>query len=1161
MAKTYTLTATSINGGRKSSYESDWRNYSANENKDAGRRNDDYKATNILFNATTLASLRSKPILSIKLKLTITHGTIYTSDSYARQLIGYKLNSTTTTSSDGSAWTRSDANSTAASGTVYAGQILADTETTITTATQVTFDLTGSSVPVYGYVIGPSRSSLSSYSYITISDATLEVITNEYDITYHANGGSGAPRAQVKTHDVALTLTSDRPIRSNVTSTYTVTYNANSGSVSPTSATATKTTTYTFSKWNTAANGSGTDYAPGGTYTANAAATLYAQWATNTSTTSVTLPTPTRAGYTFNGWYTAASGGTRVGGGGSSYTPTASITLYAQWTINTYTVSYNKGANGTGTNTSDTKTYGSTLTLKGAIFTRTGYTQTGWSTSDGGSKAYNLSGSYTANAAATLYPFWTINTYAVSYNANGGSGAPSAQTKTYNVTLTLSSTIPTRTGYTFLGWSTSSTATSATYSAGGSYTANAAATLYAVWQIITYTVSYNKGANGTGTNSTATKTYNVALTLKGAQFTRTGYTQTGWATSDGGSQAYTLGGSYTANAAITLYPVWTAGKSTVSTTNGTLGTAQTITITRYNTSFTHTLSYKYGNATGTIATGVGTSYSWTPPTSLAAQFPAATSGVCTITCTTYSGSTNIGSSTTTCTLSIPSSVKCTVGTVTVTEAVAGLASKFGAFIQGKSRATISATINSGSGSPAYGATVSAYAITTNGQTLTSNGATTGILNTSGSNSYSFKITDTRGYSDTKSSTYNVLAYSSPTISASISRNASDASKIDVSYSYTISSCNNRNDKSLSVKYRVVGGSYTTIAITASSYSGNGTYQITGLDANTAYEVVVTVTDYFTSASATTNIQPTGNRVFDISDDDKTIARHGTNYSDGWDHQYFNERFHGVVDITPRRCEATLSGAGWYRAIVYNSYSTGSAQGTSGEIVTIKIVYTSQVSVQHEISLWMSYGKVAFLGETSHGTTNLVDKIRYTYAGAVGYVDIHITSLSSVYYNVSFDVASRIYAKGEWVAGTLASVDASPSGETVLAEYTFAANATPLHFILTTTPILVTDYGTTKFTVDAIYYDLGNIGIAFLNPGTSVLQGVSFSTLLELESLPFQPISASGYVRSLGSNQDGMDTWQVAPSTHSVFLRKRGGGNLVGTFGTNPLLQVTIIGVK
>lgn len=94
---------------------------------------------------------------------------------------------------------------------------------------------------------------------------------------------------------------------------------------------------------------------------------------------------------------------------------------------------------------------------------------------------YNGNYGETSTAKATI----TVPakpSYTVSYNANNGSGAPSSQTKWYGETLTLSSTIPTRTGYTFLGWSTSSTATSATYSAGGSYTSNSNATLYAVWK-------------------------------------------------------------------------------------------------------------------------------------------------------------------------------------------------------------------------------------------------------------------------------------------------------------------------------------------------------------------------------------------------------------------------------------------------------------------------------------------------------------------------------------------------------------------------------------------------------------------------------------------------------------------------------------------------------
>ena len=151
-------------------------------------------------------------------------------------------------------------------------------------------------------------------------------------------------------------------------------------------------------------------------------------------------------------------------------------------------------------------------------------------------------------------PAWT--SYTITYNANGGSGAPGSQTKWKDQTLTLSSTKPTRTGYSFLGWSTSSTATSATYSAGGSYTANSAATLYAVWKANTYTVTYNANG-GTGAPGNQTKTYGKTLTLSSTKPTRTNYNFKGWGTSASATTvSYAAGASYTANAAITLYAIW-----------------------------------------------------------------------------------------------------------------------------------------------------------------------------------------------------------------------------------------------------------------------------------------------------------------------------------------------------------------------------------------------------------------------------------------------------------------------------------------------------------------------------------------------------------------------------------------------------------------------------
>jgi len=151
-------------------------------------------------------------------------------------------------------------------------------------------------------------------------------------------------------------------------------------------------------------------------------------------------------------------------------------------------------------------------------------------------------------------PAWT--SYVVKYNANGGSGAPGNQTKWKDQTLKLSTTKPTRTGYSFLGWSTSSSATSATYSAGGNYTANAAATLYAVWKANTYVVKYNANG-GSGAPGNQTKTYGKTLTLSSTKPTRTNYNFKGWGTSASSTTvSYAAGGSYTANAAITLYAVW-----------------------------------------------------------------------------------------------------------------------------------------------------------------------------------------------------------------------------------------------------------------------------------------------------------------------------------------------------------------------------------------------------------------------------------------------------------------------------------------------------------------------------------------------------------------------------------------------------------------------------
>ena len=172
--------------------------------------------------------------------------------------------------------------------------------------------------------------------------------------------------------------------------------------------------------------------------------------------------------------------------------------------------------------------------------------------------ALTWSGSYkgtvTANGSMSVA---AKTSYAVKYNANGGSGAPSAQTKWHGTALTLSSTKPTRSGYTFQGWATSASGAVVYSTAKGmSYTANAAVTLYAVWEANTYTVTYNANG-GSGAPSAQTKKHGTALTLTTAKPTKTNYNFKGWATSANSTTVkYAVGASYTADASITLYAVW-----------------------------------------------------------------------------------------------------------------------------------------------------------------------------------------------------------------------------------------------------------------------------------------------------------------------------------------------------------------------------------------------------------------------------------------------------------------------------------------------------------------------------------------------------------------------------------------------------------------------------
>ena len=216
------------------------------------------------------------------------------------------------------------------------------------------------------------------------------------------------------------------------------------------------------------------------TFDANGGSTPTASKSVIYNSTYGELPIPTRTGYIFNGWYTAA--GSRV----ESTTPvtiTSNQTLYAQWNAANYTVTFD--ANGGSTPTaSKSVTYNSTY---GGLPTpnRTGYIFNGWYTAAGSRIESTTPVTITSNQI--LYAKWEKATYTIAYDTNGGDGVFEAVTADLGSSITISASTPSRNGYKFLGWSKSKTSAAAEYKPGEQIVSSSDLILYAVWKIIPYT--------------------------------------------------------------------------------------------------------------------------------------------------------------------------------------------------------------------------------------------------------------------------------------------------------------------------------------------------------------------------------------------------------------------------------------------------------------------------------------------------------------------------------------------------------------------------------------------------------------------------------------------------------------------------------------------------
>ena len=217
-------------------------------------------------------------------------------------------------------------------------------------------------------------------------------------------------------------------------------------------------------------------------------------------------------------------------------------------------------------------------------FTKTGYTLTGYSNTSGGSKNYEVTSTVTGEfidkhyPSKTVYVVFTANTYKIAFNNNGGTGSMDTITCTYDKDCTLTKNAFTKTGYTFAGWSKTSTG-SIEYTNGSTVknlATSGSITLYAKWTANTYTVSYNANG-GSGTMSKTTCTYDTNCTIAANTFTKTGYTFASWTKDSTTGTSYTAGSTVknlATSGNVNMYAKWNTNTYKIAYTmnNGSLGT-------------------------------------------------------------------------------------------------------------------------------------------------------------------------------------------------------------------------------------------------------------------------------------------------------------------------------------------------------------------------------------------------------------------------------------------------------------------------------------------------------------------------------------------------------------------------------------------------------------
>ena len=367
----------------------------------------------------------------------------------------------------------------------------------------------------------------------------------------------------------------------------------------------------------------------------------------------------------------------------------------------------------------------------------------------------------------------------------------------------------------------------------------------------TYTSAAKKYWNSNGTTLIQSKTKTITHNALGEGSFTIGGSCSGMVLRDYG---YGVNVSLSiSNRKVTLPKINRSSSITSNATSNTkFGDTITFSISRYNSNFTHDIKYSMYNASGTIATGVGTSKEWTIPTSLIASTPDNAQPTITITCTTKNGTTVVGSSTYSFKCKVPDTYQPTCSLAL--EDVGLVPSSWGVYVKSKSAIKGTITANGSEGS-----TIKSYVSKANDEIFSVNPFTTNFLKYNGERTATTTVTDSRGRTATDNQTIEIVDYSTPTISmCKVERcNADGTLNEEGTYGkatieYKISPINNLNDKNISVSY----GSVTRTA-TPTLYEGIYTFEevFYGLETNASYNFEFKVKDTFEEIPQTYTLAP------------------------------------------------------------------------------------------------------------------------------------------------------------------------------------------------------------------------------------------------------------------------------------------------------------------